>query len=181
MWQAFFLGVLMEILDIYDKDRRRTGKTYPRNEEIPQGGLRLIIHILIFNDKGELLIQQRADHKKMGGLWDISCGGACQAGEDSFEGARRELNEELGIDFDFTSIRPILTANFAQGFDDFYMLRKNIEINELKLQKEEVKAARWASRKEVFDLFSKSKFVKYKKSFLDLLFDLNDDERFMMV
>lgn len=171
----------MEILDIYDKDRRRTGKTYPRNEEIPQGGLRLIIHILIFNDKGELLIQQRADHKKMGGLWDISCGGACQAGEDSFEGARRELNEELGIDFDFTSIRPILTANFAQGFDDFYMLRKNIEINELKLQKEEVKAARWASRKEVFDLFSKSKFVKYKKSFLDLLFDLNDDERFMMV
>ncbi|WP_311492511.1 NUDIX domain-containing protein [uncultured Anaerococcus sp.] len=171
----------MEILDIYDKDRRRTGKTYPRNEEIPQGGLRLIIHILIFNDKGELLIQQRADYKKMGGLWDISCGGACQAGEDSFEGARRELNEELGIEFDFTSIRPILTANFAQGFDDFYMLRKNIEINELKLQKEEVKAARWASRKEVFDLFSKGKFVKYKKSFLDLLFDLNDDERFMMV
>ena len=171
----------MEILDIYDKDRRRTGKTYPRNEEIPQGGLRLIIHTLIFNDRGELLIQQRADHKKMGGLWDISCGGACQAGEDSFEGARRELNEELGIDFDFTSIRPILTANFAQGFDDFYIIRKNIGIDELKLQKEEVKAARWASRKEVFDLFSKSKFVKYKKSFLDLLFDLNYDERFMVV
>lgn len=171
----------MEILDIYDKDRRRTGKTYPRNEEIPQGGLRLIIHILIFNDKGELLIQQRAAHKKMGGLWDISCGGACQAGEDSFEGARRELNEELGIDFDFSSIRPILTANFAQGFDDFYILRKNIGIDELKLQKEEVKAVSWASRKEVFDLFSKGKFVKYKKSFLDLLFDLNDDERFMLV
>ncbi|EEI85708.1 hydrolase, NUDIX family [Anaerococcus lactolyticus ATCC 51172] len=171
----------MEILDIYDKDRRRTGKTYPRNEEIPHGGLRLIIHILIFSDKGELLIQQRADHKKMGGLWDISCGGACQMGEDSCEGARRELNEELGIDFDFSSIRPILTANFAQGFDDFYILRKNIGINELKLQKEEVKAARFASRAEVLDLLAKGEFVKYKKSFLDLLFDLNDDERFMVV
>lgn len=171
----------MEILDIYDKDRRRTGKTYPRNEEIPHGGLRLIIHILIFSDKGELLIQQRADHKKMGGLWDISCGGACQMGEDSCEGAGRELNEELGIDFDFSSIRPILTANFAQGFDDFYILRKNIGINELKLQKEEVKAARFASRAEVLDLLAKGKFVKYKKSFLDLLFDLNDDERFMVV
>lgn len=171
----------MEILDIYDKDRRRTGKTYPRNEEIPHGGLRLIIHILIFSDKGELLIQQRADHKKMGGLWDISCGGACQMGEDSCEGARLELNEELGIDFDFSSIRPILTANFAQGFDDFYILRKNIGINELKLQKEEVKAARFASRAEVLDLLAKGEFVKYKKSFLDLLFDLNDDERFMVV
>ena len=169
----------MEILDIYDKDRRRTGKTYPRNEEIPHGGLRLIIHILIFSDKGELLIQQRADHKKMGGLWDISCGGACQMGEDSCEGARRELSEELGIDFDFSSIRPILTANFTQGFDDFYMVRRNIDLRELKLQKEEVKAARFASRDEVFDLLSKGEFVKYKKSFLDLLFDLNDDERFM--
>lgn len=171
----------MEILDIYDKNRRRTGKTYLRSEEIPQGGLRLIIHILIFNDKGELLIQQRADHKKMGGLWDISCGGACQTGEDSCDGARRELSEELGIDFDLSSIRPILTANFAQGFDDFYILRKNIGINELKLQKEEVKAARFASRSEVLDLLAKGEFVKYKKSFLDLLFDLNDDERFMVV
>ena len=170
----------MEILDIYDKDRKRTGKTYPRNEEIPVGGFRLIVHILIFNDKGELLIQQRADNKKMGGLWDLTCGGACQAGEDSFEGARRELKEELGIDFDFSQIRPILTANFDQGFDDFYLLRKNIEITDIKLQKEEVKAACWASRDEVLDLLSKSKFVKYKKSYLDLLFDLNDDRQFMV-
>lgn len=169
----------MEILDIYDKYRKRTGKTYPRKEPIPSGGLRLIVHILIFNDKGELLIQQRADHKKMGGLWDLTCGGACQAGENSFEGARRELKEELGLDFDFTSIRPILTANFDQGFDDFFLLKKNLEINELKLQKEEVGAARWASRAEVLDLLSKGEFVKYKKSYLDLLFDLNDDRDFM--
>ena len=176
---AFLLGDFMEILDIYDKYRKRTGKTYPRHEQIPDGGLRLIVHILIFNDKGELLIQQRTESKKMGGLWDLTCGGACQAGEDSFEGARRELREELGIDFDFTSIRPILTANFDQGFDDFFLLRENININDLKLQKEEVKAARFASRAEVLDLLSKGKFVKYKKSYLDLLFDLNDDRNFM--
>lgn len=169
----------MEILDIYDKYRKRTGKTYPRNEEIPDGGLRLIVHILIFNEKGELLIQQRADHKKMGGLWDITCGGACKAGEDSFEGASRELKEELGIDFDFKDTRPILTANFDKGFDDFYIIRKNIDIKDLKLQKEEVKDSRWASQNEVFDLLRKGEFVKYKKSYLDLLFDLNDDRKFM--
>ena len=171
----------MEILDIYDKYRMKTGMTYPRNQEIPKGGLRLIIHILIFNDKGELLIQQRADSKKMGGLWDISCGGACQAGEDSWQGARRELAEELGIDFDFSNLRPILTANFDKGFDDFYIVRKNIDIKDLKLQEEEVKDARWASRYEVFDLYTKGLFVRYKKSYLDLLFDLNDDERFMEI
>lgn len=115
----------------------------------------------------------------MGGLWDLTCGGACKTGEDSFEGASRELKEELGIDFDFSLTRPVLTANFDKGFDDFFLLRENIDIEDLKLQKEEVKDARWASRNEVFDLLSKGKFVKYKKSYLDLLFDLNDDRKFM--
>lgn len=171
----------MEILDIYDKERNRTGKTYLRKEKIPDGGLRLIVHILIFNDKGELLIQQRQSHKKMGNLWDITCGGACQAGEGSGEGARRELIEELGIEIDFTKLRPILTANFDQGFDDFYILRKNIEIGDLTLQEEEVKDARWASREEVFKMHANGDFVQYKKSFLELLFDLNANPKFLQM
>lgn len=169
----------MEILDIYDRDRHRTGKTYLRSEKIPEGGLRLIVHILIFNDRGELLIQQRADHKKMGGQWDISCGGACKASEDSQDGASRELKEELGLDIDLINIRPILTANFDQGFDDFYVLRKNIEIKDLILQEEEVKDARLASRDEVFKMHANHEFVNYKESFLSLLFDLNDDPKFL--
>lgn len=169
----------MEILDIYDKYRQKTGRTYLRKDKIPNGGLRLIIHILIFNDKGELLIQQRAEDKKMGGLWDISCGGACQAGEDSWQGARRELKEELGIDFDFSEIRPILTANFDQGFDDFYIIKKNIKISDLILEKEEVKDARWARRDEIIRLLDRGDFVGYKKSFIKLLFDLKEDSKFL--
>lgn len=169
----------MEILDIYDRDRHRTGETYLRSEKIPEGGLRLIVHILIFNDRGELLIQQRSEHKKMGGLWDISCGGACQAGEDSQDGASRELKEELGIDIDLANIRPILTANFDQGFDDFYVLRRNIAIKDLILQEEEVRDARWASREDVFKMHANGHFVHYKESFISLLFDLNDDPKFL--
>lgn len=169
----------MEILDIYDKYRQKTGRTYLRKDKIPNGGLRLIIHILIFNDKGELLIQQRAEDKKMGGLWDISCGGACQAGEDSWQGARRELKEELGIDFDFSEIRPILTANFDQGFDDFYIIKKNIKISDLTLEQEEVKDARWARRDEIIRLLDRGDFVGYKKSFIKLLFDLKEDSKFL--
>lgn len=171
----------MEILDIYDRDRHRTGKTYLRKDRIPEGGFRLIVHILIFNDRGELLIQQRAAHKKMGGLWDITCGGACQAGEDSQDGARRELKEELGLDIDFANLRPILTANFDQGFDDFYILRENIDTGNLILQEEEVKAACWASRDEVFKMHANSDFVQYKESFLALLFDLNNNPKFLEI
>ena len=49
----------MEILDLYTADREKTGKTMVRGEETPAGCYRLVVHVCIFNDKGQLLIQQQ--------------------------------------------------------------------------------------------------------------------------
>ncbi|WP_297687729.1 NUDIX domain-containing protein [uncultured Anaerococcus sp.] len=171
----------MEILDLYDRYRRKTGKTYIRGDVMPPNTYRLIVHVLIFDRDGKMLIQQRKAEKTMGGLWDITCGGACQSGENTDQAASRELYEELGIAFNFRGSRPILTANFKYGFDDFYMIHKNVRLEDLRLQEEEVSDARWASYDEVIDLMKRGKFVKYKKSFIDLLFDLEKDKRFMEI
>ncbi len=167
----------MEILDLYDENRIKTGKTYIRGEQMPDDTYRLIVHLLIFDDWGNLLIQKRQKTKSMANLWDITCGGAASAGETSKEAIARELKEELGISLDFTNIRPILTANFKHGFDDFYLVRKNIDLDEVSLQEEEVAACKWASFDEVMDLMDRERFVRYKKNFIRLLFDLNDDLR----
>lgn len=167
----------MEILDLYDENRIKTGKTYIRGEQMPDDTYRLIVHLLIFDDWGNLLIQKRQKTKSMANLWDITCGGAASAGETSKEAIARELKEELGISLDFTNIRPILTANFKHGFDDFYLVRKNINLDEVSLQEEEVAACKWASFDEVMDLMDRERFVRYKKNFIRLLFDLNDDLR----
>lgn len=167
----------MEILDLYDENRIKTGKTYIRGEQMPDDTYRLIVHLLIFDDWGNLLIQKRQKSKSMANLWDITCGGAASAGETSKEAIARELKEELGISLDFTNIRPILTANFKHGFDDFYLVRKNINLDEVSLQEEEVAACKWASFDEVMDLMERERFVRYKKNFIRLLFDLNDDLR----
>ncbi len=167
----------MEILDLYDENRIKTGKTYIRGEQMPDDTYRLIVHLLIFDDWGNLLIQKRQNTKSMANLRDITCGGAASAGETSKEAIARELKEELGLSLDFTNIRPILTANFKHGFDDFYLVRKNINLDEVKLQEEEVAACKWASFDEVMDLMDKERFVRYKKNFIRLLFDLNDDLR----
>ncbi|KWZ78594.1 NUDIX hydrolase [Anaerococcus tetradius] len=171
----------MEELDLYDENRIRTGKTYIRGDVMPEGTYRLIVHLCIFDDSGRLLIQQRQKSKSMGGLWDITCGGAAKAGESSKEAIERELGEELGINLDFSKKRPILTANFQHGFDDFYLIREDVDPRKLKLQKEEVEAARWASYEEVMDLIQKEKFVKYKKNFIKVLFDLNCDYRIVEI
>jgi len=45
---------------------------------------------------GRLLVCQRPAHKRHGGLWEFP-GGKLEAGESTFDGARRELAEELGV------------------------------------------------------------------------------------
>jgi 16S rRNA (adenine1518-N6/adenine1519-N6)-dimethyltransferase len=57
------------------------------------------VHILIFNQTGDVYLQQRSRWKDRHPLkWDSSAAGHVAAGEDYDQTARRELKEELGVD-----------------------------------------------------------------------------------
>jgi len=57
------------------------------------------VHILIFNQAGDLYLQQRSRWKDRHPLkWDSSAAGHVTAGESYNDTARRELKEELGVD-----------------------------------------------------------------------------------
>lgn len=57
-----------------------------------------VVHILVFNKKGQLLLQKRSLKKDVApGMWDTSVGGHVDPGEDIEEAAERELMEELGV------------------------------------------------------------------------------------
>ena len=66
----------MEILDIYDSNRMPTGRTFVRGTK-PEGGYYLVAQVIVFNTKGQMLIQQRQAHK-LGwpNRWDVSAGGS---------------------------------------------------------------------------------------------------------
>lgn len=163
----------MEFFDVYDDDRILVGKTLERGTKLSEGENRMVVHLCLFNSKGEMLIQQRQSFKKgWPNLWDITLGGNSVAGETSKESVHRELLEELGIDYDFSKTRPYLTINFDNGFDDIYFLEMDVDAAELKLQYEEVQAAKWASKEEILRLYDNGEFIPYHKSFLVALFDL---------
>ncbi len=165
----------MEFLDLYDKYRKPLGKTIQRGEPLLKDEYRLTVHVSVFNSKGEMLIQQRADRKyKWPNLWDISVGGGVVAGETSQMGAQRELFEELGIDHDFSDARPHLTVNFKGGFDDHYLVNFDVDISDIKMQTEEVKAVKWASKEEIEKLIDEGKFIPYSKHIILALFELKD-------
>ena len=99
----------MEKWDVYDINRVKTG-VMERGWEFAPDAYTCVMHICIFNSKGEMLIQQRQSYKKTWhNLWDVSVGGHTEAGETSQMSASRELFEELGIKRDFTGIRPHFT------------------------------------------------------------------------
>jgi len=57
-----------------------------------------VVHVLVFNGKGHLLLQKRSQNKDVApGKWDTSVGGHVGAGEDLIFSSRREMHEELGI------------------------------------------------------------------------------------
>ena len=118
----------MELWDLYDLDRNVTGKTHVRGEPIPDGYYRLVVHICIFNSEGKMLIQHRTPTKRAyPNVWDLSAGGAAILGDDSHTAASRELYEELGIRYDFTRVRPVLTTCFDNGFNDVYCINLDVE------------------------------------------------------
>jgi isopentenyldiphosphate isomerase len=58
-----------------------------------------VVHVLVFNRRGDLLLQKRSVKKDVApGRWDTSVGGHVDPGETLEEAASREVFEELGIE-----------------------------------------------------------------------------------
>ncbi len=162
-----------ELWDLYTKDREKTGETHRRADALPEGKYRLAVHICIFNSKNQLLIQQRQPYKKeWPNMWDVSAAGSAVAGDDSSHAAQREVLEELGLEIDLSLARPFLTMNFSGGFDDFYIVEQDVDIQKLVLQKDEVRQVKWADKDEVVKMQAQGIMIPYW--FLDRLFDIRD-------
>lgn len=163
----------IELWDIYNRDREKTGFLHRRGEKMRQGDLHLVVHICILNSRNELLIQQRQPFKKgWPNMWDLTVGGSALAGDSSSRAAEREVLEEIGLKLDLSGKRPNFTINFSDGFDDYYIIRKDLDISQLTLQEKEVKDVCWVSREEALKLQEEGLMVPYW--FLDKIFDMGE-------
>lgn len=162
----------MELWDIYDKNRHRVGKTHQRGTPMKKGDYHLVVHIWIVNSKGEYLIQRRTPWKEgWPNAWDCSAAGSAIAGDNSEQAAKREVMEEIGLDIDMSKAERLFTIQTNSVFDDIYLLRQDVNLDNLSLQYEEVAEVKWANEKEIWEMVERGEFIPYPT--LDYIFKLS--------
>lgn len=161
----------MEKWSLFDKNRIKSTIEVNRGEVIPEGLRHIVIHLAIFNSKGEMLIQHRQPFKSgWSNLWDLSVGGSAHLNEDSFMALKREAMEELGYLVLEEKVKHTLTLVAPNCYDDYYILKEDVDLDKLHLQYEEVKEVKWASLDEILKMIDNNEFIPYHKSFIEFLF-----------
>jgi len=99
--------LLEERFPVVDEDDRKIRDA--SRGEVHENNLRhRAVHVLIFNGKGELLLQKRSPWKdRHPSLWDSSAAGHVNADEDYDATAERELEEELGVKAELNRVAKI--------------------------------------------------------------------------
>ena len=137
---------MKELRDLYDINSHITEKTYYKGDPIPKGYYPMVVMVVIRNSKGEFLMQKRVPSK--GGDWGVT-GGHPKHKETPIEGIISEVKEELGLDFSNEEF--IEYDSGCDGKDCFkmYFVNKDIDIKDIKIQKEELSEVRWFKMDEL--------------------------------
>ena len=164
-----------EIWDIFNEKGVLTGKTAVRGRSfLKPGEYHLVVHIWIQSPDGQFLIQRRSERKKlMPGEW-AATGGAAISGESSFNAAKRELFEELGIISNEETLKQIFRLKRRNSFLDVWFIEADAEITSLKLQESEVAEAKWVSRDELQKMIKTGHFHNYGREYFQKLFESTD-------
>lgn len=130
-----------EQFPVVDKADRATGAA-PRGKVHANNLLHRAVHLLIFNPRGEVFLQLRSRHKDRHPLkWDSSAAGHVNAGEDYEQTAKRELQEELGIEIGLEKVAK-LPASERTGFE-FICLYCGSYGGELRLNRSEIETGKF--------------------------------------
>lgn len=139
---------VVEYNDIYDYHRNLTGRVHRRGTRWKLGDYGLVVCVWVYDGKGNLLLTRRAPGKSYAGTWE-NTGGAAQMGENSRQAIVRELFEETGIRAGEEEFEYLCSDRSRNFFFDFYCLKNETPLNQIKLLPGETDAVQWVSMERV--------------------------------
>lgn len=152
---SFSERIEMEYRDLYDKNRILTGEKFTKGDIIPAGRYFVTVMVFIENSNGQLLLQQRSENRS--GKW-ATTGGHPKTGESSLDGMLSEIKEEIGISVAKEELTLYKTIQTNNDFVDFYYLKKDINLKDIKMQEEEVQNVNWFTIQKIEELIKNNQF-----------------------
>lgn len=144
----------MEKHELVDINGNKTGKILTHIEarepnNVPEGYYISVVGVVIINERNEILLQKRSRQKRANpNKWGI-CGGKVDLNETPIDAGVRETLEEIGINLNKEELKFLsMDTNEKMHFTVYY-IRKNIDINECKLQEEELEEIKYFKIEEL--------------------------------
>ena len=154
----------MEQRDLFDEKRNLSNKKIFKGDVTPKGLYHLTVLVFIENSKEEILLQKRTHAK--GGQWALT-GGHPKSGESSLQGIQTEIQEELGIYVEKEDLKLFKSYRTENSFRDLYHLKKDIDVEKMKIQKKELEMIGWFSKEKIEEMISK------KEAFGDFAYEFD--------
>lgn len=153
----------MELWDVYNEKREKTGKTIDRHsdDKLGKGEYHLVTEAIIINSDKKILLSKRAEFKqKFPLMWEFT-GGSVKQGETTLEAILRELKEELNINLkkDDAKLYKTVKDDDVNDFKDIWIFYANIKLSELNFNDNEVIDAKWVDIKEIKNMIDKNEIV----------------------
>lgn len=149
----------MEYLELYDEDKNLANEKTLRYKGMKPIDGRYIGIVLLFieNAEGKFLIQKTSKEKE--NIF-ATTGGLVKQGNSFDEQVLEEAKEELNLDLEIRELKHVYTEKQKNTFVHTYYLKKDIDIEKLSLQKEEVEYVKWLSVNEINELINQESFRK---------------------
>lgn len=150
----------MELLGLYDSNGKSLGKEIERDKArslIKDGEHIATCAIFMENSEGKFLIQKTS--KEKGGYYSTT-GGHVLSNETPSEAIKREVLEELGIDISSDQIIELGYIVYDIPVRFLYYIKKDININDVVLQKEEVDNVDYMSEEQINYLIESKEFLE---------------------
>lgn len=149
-----------EIWDIYDGNKKKTGRTIERGGPIRlgDGEYHIAVTALIINSKNQILISKRAKGKLYELKWECN-GGAILKGETSLEGVIREVKEELGIEFSKKEAIFLKDIKKETAFKDIWVFKRDIKDEEITFPDGEAIEYKWVTINEFMKMIQEEEMI----------------------
>lgn len=161
----------MEKRDLYDKNRKLTGETIFKGEQIPKDRYIIVVLVYIQNSEGKFLIQKRSERKN--GKY-ATTGGHAKSGESSIQGIITEVYEEIGLELNSDDLKLYFSGRSDEErvfWDDYYIKMDVKDISKLQLQEDEVSSIEWLTEDEIKQLYKEGKFFRNHYEEFEILLD----------